>query len=541
MATPKITLGDMERYAIELVERYKIKTVEGKKPKDDEVWCYFDGYYHINGMNKLNVEILQHEIEKVELVNTENGLIPTPIRLKISTSNYAQIMDYIRARTRKYRLKDLKQRPYTCNIENGVLDYISNEVIFIPRFEDGVEKDFSDYNFTYKLSLIYDPTATCPEIDKLLEQILIDREIRIEEKSSLLENDGLDDERENILAELAVELSQELYEKQLDEAIRLGYIPAYDDEIRPDIDERHQKIQIFHEMLGHFLATSEYLIKNAIIYVGDNDTGKTTLENIARQFASNITSSIQLNDLDRGQNRFMSEQLRGKIANIADEMPSVSIKNFNIFMAATGSGVFQVEGKGEASIEIENTAKFVYTANDFPMLSDNIKHRIYSRLVIIECNNVFAKGSRKTKPRLKTKKFSDLELSGLLNHAIRGLNRLLKFGMFSYDSDYTPTLYEKHLNRTNLVDTFILRSGDYSITKDESDYIYVTKLHEAHQLWCKKHGYKFIPINFFSHELSQIPGIKIKERTDSEKSRELNKQVRYKAVIGIKKVTWGLS
>lgn len=505
---------ELHQIADSLVERYHIWTIEASSFNLEEVWCWYDGYYHKNGEAIIRAEVLS----------------PDSV---YKDGDLRQIISYVKARTTISRDK-LKQIPYCVNLKNGILDYSDTKNIkFIPRIE---ESDFHKYNFTYILPVNYDPNVQCSEIELTLQQILVDKFITESTLIKLTENNYFEQLAEDHQKEKENEESLLLQSAENAEINNIEFPEEYYkiETKKEENNEKLSKIRIIEEYLGSVLM-SEYEIKKALLLVGKNDTGKSTILNIIERFigAKNYCT-VSLQDLDTRTNRFAGSRLDGKIANIVDEMPSVSQKNYDIFKAATGGASVSVEKKGKDGYNIESNAKMLFTANELPQIHPSVRRSVYNRMVIVECVNIFSSGEKSTDTRRKNKTYSDEELSGLLNIAIRGLKRLLKNGEYNYNNEDTPTLWEKHQDNSSPVLEFI--NEEFEITKNyKVDFVFKDHLYKEYKIYCVKKNIELISIKKFGIDISNISGIKSEHRTDPIKSFKENKQIQNRAWIGLRK------
>lgn len=191
------------------------------------------------------------------------------------------------------------------------------------------------------------------------------------------------------------------------------------------------KVQIIQEWFGYALYRS-YFIKKAIIFVGEGDTGKTTLINLVTAFIGkeNISSaSLQQICSDK----FTIAQLYTKHLNICDELSFSNVKDGGRFKIATGGGIIGGEYKFGDQFVFENYAKLIFACNKIPDVKDASDDAYFNRWIVIQFNKVFTQ--KEQDKRLIHKLTTAEELSGLLNFALEGLGRLLKKQEFNYHKD----------------------------------------------------------------------------------------------------------
>ena len=399
---PQRTKGDgqylkqMHDIANLLVEKYKIITISAKSLRLEEMWVWQNGYYNKKGESVLHTMILQ------------------PLS-KLNKYDFNTVIEYIKAAgTRKDR-SEVQQKRYVVNLENGILDYSSGEVVFIPRKN---ETDFYDYNFGYIINVKYDKGAKCPIINKILKDVLDDKDA------------------------------------------------------------------IIYQYIG-FCFFTEYSIKeSAVVLAGRPNSGKTTVLNPITQFLGKANiCAVSIQNTDPKNNKFATQHMDEKLANIVDEMPYISPKNIEIFKATTGGADIYLESKYKDGYITKITTKSLFTANELFKVKDDIAESFFSRIKLVTCDKTFEVDSDETNDKYKDMVFSDKELSGLLNSVIGGMQKLLKNKKFDGDED-TEEIWEEYRQRTNQTE---IQIGEFlaDCTQEVSEsWIRQPFLYKYYKLYC---------------------------------------------------------
>jgi P4 family phage/plasmid primase-like protien len=189
-------------------------------------------------------------------------------------------------------------------------------------------------------------------------------------------------------------------------------------------------LNTFQEMVGHLLIR-DYRYKKAFIFAGQKDTGKTTTLKLLINFiGQQNTSSESLHRLTK--DKFSGINLYGKLVNFFDDLSAEDINDAGSLKIATGNGYISGERKFGERISFQNYAKLLFACNQIFGLKDRDQddEAYYGRWIIFFFNNVF-EGKKQDKSILN-KLISDEELSGFLNWALQGLDRLEEQGQFSY-------------------------------------------------------------------------------------------------------------
>ena len=188
-------------------------------------------------------------------------------------------------------------------------------------------------------------------------------------------------------------------------------------------------IAVIQEWFGYVLYRS-YFIKKAIIFVGERDTGKTTLMSLfERLVGKENISGVSLQRL--ATDKFAAAHLYDKHINIYDDLSFKDINDNGAFKIATGGGLITGEYKFGDQFQFESYSKLTFSCNKIPSVKDTNDEAYFSRWIVIPFNKAVAKPDKFLIYKLSAPE----ELSGLLNFAIEGLKRILGNQSFSYKKD----------------------------------------------------------------------------------------------------------
>lgn len=185
-------------------------------------------------------------------------------------------------------------------------------------------------------------------------------------------------------------------------------------------------IPVIQEWFGYVLYRS-YFIKKAIIFVGEGDTGKTTLLRLKERFiGKDNVSGVSLQKIT--SDKFAAAHFYNKHINIYDDLSFKDISDNGAFKIATGGGSITGEYKFGDQFQFENYAKLTFACNKIPDVKDPNDAAYFGRWMVIHFRKVIENPDKFLIDKITTCE----ELSGLLNFALEGLNRLLKKQEFSY-------------------------------------------------------------------------------------------------------------
>ena len=218
-------------------------------------------------------------------------------------------------------------------------------------------------------------------------------------------------------------------------ALPVEYDPDADPEnitsFLDSITRREEDRDTMLEMVGHCL-WPRYLKGKFMILFGEGSNGKSTFFDVLSHFLGDTNiSGWDLQEL--AENRFASSALVGKFANIGGDMDSVKLKNTGVLKTLTGGDPTMVEEKGKPAFEFVNSATLMFAANRPPVI-DEASYAIKRRLVPIRLPYEFTEveGDGNPDARDEDDLLAELttneELSGLLNLALDGLDRLRENG-----------------------------------------------------------------------------------------------------------------
>lgn len=276
---------------------------------------------------------------------------------------------------------------------------------------------------------------------------------------------------------------------------RLGfkYLPEADcpaikkflNEVIPDDVEQIQ------EIFGYLLL-KDYRFQKAFLFSGVGANGKTTLLNLIEAFlCPGNVSHVSLYEIT--SNKFSCAELYGKLANIAPDVAQDEMKRTGTFKALTGGDAIKAERKHRDPFTFRNYAKIFFSCNQLPTSPDQ-SNAFFRRFLVFEFQKVFEPD--KADPEILAKLTTPLELSGLFNWALEGLDRLLNRGYFLETRSVEETR-EYYMELADPLTAFanlcVVENQDGIETKDSVYY--------AYNAFCKRRGFVAIPKNRFGMEL----------------------------------------
>ncbi len=211
--------------------------------------------------------------------------------------------------------------------------------------------------------------------------------------------------------------------------------PAWDKFISEVFPEDTRNVA--YELAAMLMVPLKNKAASGIILKGPKNTGKSTFQNGIISFLglSNICSL----SIDKFGERFQDTQLKGKLANIAGEIPNTKLtpRAVKVIKQLIGNDMLSGEIKHGASFMFKSYARCVFSCNEIPSCDsdDAFLDRFY---VILFNQKQFDKNPVKEQ-ELNEALSSQSELSGLLNKALRVLPTVVAHGITK-----TASMNEQH-------------------------------------------------------------------------------------------------
>lgn len=242
-----------------------------------------------------------------------------------------------------------------------------------------------------------------------------------------------------------------------------------------------EDIPIIQELFGYCLYQN-YDYHYMYFFLGSGRNGKGTELRLLIAFLGEeniVGDSPQA----LSEETFAPAHLFGKLADICGDIGSEPIKNSEILKKMTGGDLISAQRKFQHSFNFFNFAKPIWSSNTPPEIIDR-SDGMWDRMIHITFPNKFAKGGVGTDPKLDSKLQTPEELSGLLNWAIVGLERLIKNEKMSYSltTDENMRQYDRKASPV------LAFAQDCLETSDDELFEFKTTVRTQHQKYCVKYS-----------------------------------------------------
>ena len=237
-----------------------------------------------------------------------------------------------------------------------------------------------------------------------------------------------------------------------------------------------------------------YRYKKILFLVGESNTGKSTLLNWMRAFlgAQNV-SSVPLRALVT--DKFASASLYGKLANIYADLDALPLSSVAQIKSLSGGDAIEAQYKFEKPFTFVNSAKLIFSANEFPAIPGG-DAAFYKRFLVIPCTNVF-RFKDNANPFVLEKYTTPEVLSGALNLVLDAYRTLVQRGGFNDDAEALKRGLHMFEAATNSVITFI---ADDTIA-DASAMYTKQQFYMLYRQWCVSTGHSPLSMTRFYRTL----------------------------------------
>ncbi|HEY3361808.1 MAG TPA: phage/plasmid primase, P4 family [Methanosarcina sp.] len=255
-----------------------------------------------------------------------------------------------------------------------------------------------------------------------------------------------------------------------------------------------EDIPFLEEWAGYCL-TTDVSYQKALMLYGIPGTGKSVFVTMLETFIGEENASAEsLQKIE--EDKYRSAKLYGKRVNICSDIPSTKMHKTEVFKKlVSGLDTVDAENKFQDPFKFKNKAKLTFSANKIPEGPKD--PAFYERFCLVEFEHKF-RGTEDDDKNLIQKLTTDIELSGFLNVALKGLKRLYDNDKFSYNKTFEETEREYMLNSNPVA--FFMEECTMISSKD----IEGTLLYLSYVDWCNKSNKTRVSNIEFSRQLNKM-------------------------------------
>ncbi|HEY3360530.1 MAG TPA: phage/plasmid primase, P4 family [Methanosarcina sp.] len=253
-------------------------------------------------------------------------------------------------------------------------------------------------------------------------------------------------------------------------------------------------INFLEEWAGYCL-TTDVRYQRALMVYGIPGTGKSVFLALIEALVGDKNCSVEgLQKIE--EDKYRAAKLYGKRVNICSDIPSTRMHKTEVFKKlVSGLDTIDAENKFQDPFKFKNKAKLTFSANKIPEGPKD--PAFYERFCLVEFEHKF-RGTEDDDKNLIRKLTTDIELSGFLNVALKGLKRLYDNDKFSYNKTFEETEREYMLNSNPVA--FFMEECTMISSKD----IEGTLLYLSYVDWCNKGNKTRVSNIEFSRQLNKM-------------------------------------
>ncbi len=247
------------------------------------------------------------------------------------------------------------------------------------------------------------------------------------------------------------------------------------------------KVDILQEFFGYCL-TRDTRKEKALLLLGESRTGKSTiLETLSAVLGEENCAFVSLDYICHPQ---YSPLLMNKLVNIDTDV-SGKAENFEReFKTITSGEPLVCNQKFVETFKFRPYCKLVLACNEFPAIKDH-SSAFYKRLILLPCDRVFEENEQ----NIALKDLLTLELSGIFNWAVEGLQRLNKRGGFERKEFMNEAVEELRLE-SNPAERFFEEFIEIKVADDT--FIEKGEMYERYKAWAQSNQYYVLNLARFS-------------------------------------------
>jgi P4 family phage/plasmid primase-like protien len=198
--------------------------------------------------------------------------------------------------------------------------------------------------------------------------------------------------------------------------------------------------------------------------------------------------------------RFQLTPTIGKLANIVPEVGELDKTAEGVLKSFTSGDPMQFDRKHKQPLQTVPTARLVFATNTRPRFVDR-SGGLWRRMILMPFQVVIAENDPKRVFNMDKPAWWEQsgELSGILNWALQGLERLNRQGRFTLPQICEQALADYRIEN-NPARAFLLERCHENPEKKTS----CGEVYRTYRLWCQDHGYSPLADRSFGKEVKRL-------------------------------------
>jgi putative DNA primase/helicase len=255
-------------------------------------------------------------------------------------------------------------------------------------------------------------------------------------------------------------------------------------------------IPLIEEILGWCLLPDRRF-EQAVMLTGEGENGKSVfLDLVGYLLGEANVSNVALQDLE--ENRFRAAELYGKLANVFADLDARGLQSSSMFKTLTTGDYVTAERKHGQPFRFRSYAKLLFSANKIPASRDRT-HAFYRRWLIIPFTRTFDGVAGNPTPDKGLRDKLKGEISGILNRALRGLERLATNEAFTQTKSVMEAK-KAYIRSNDNVRVFVAEC----VIEEQSGAIEKQKFYTVYEKWCDAYGEKAVSQKALKDALKQV-------------------------------------
>ena len=281
------------------------------------------------------------------------------------------------------------------------------------------------------------------------------------------------------------------------------------DEIMNNISVHDPAVRsLLEEMIGSCLYRSNALAGGkAFILTGTGANGKSTFLDMVKRMLG--ARNISVLDLKKQNDRFSTQMMFGKLANIGDDISDEFVVDSAEFKKIVTGQSIDAEQKGQPKFNFEPFCKLLFSANSIPRIGKGRDSgAILRRLVIVPFNARFTPDSPDYKPFIGDDLKCQESMEYMIKIGLEGLKRVLDTRQYTTNEAMQEELQEYEETNNPIIGFFREAENDEVKIEDEVTSVVYRRYNE----WCLSNSLQPLSNGEFSKQVKKHFGFKIADR-----------------------------
>lgn len=257
-----------------------------------------------------------------------------------------------------------------------------------------------------------------------------------------------------------------------------------------------EDVLTLQEFIGYCLIPTT-VAQKALIIIGKGGEGKSIIGNVMNALFRTSMVQGELHKIQ--ENRFMLAQLENKLLFYDDDLQSGALTDTGTFKKlVTATIPVLVERKGQQHYEILPYARVLACGNKSLEACYDHSDGFYRRLILLKCKEL---DENRIEDKLLANKIIDSELEGILNWALKGLQRLMIQNWEFTISKRSRIALQEAQEDGNSVIPFLRDESVVSFGEDEE--VTSSDLYDSYVRWCELNALKPLAMRTVSNYIKE--------------------------------------